>query len=96
MSRFWTIPRLARVNGCRRVLAQRTLSYPSDPLTHAVDVAALRHPSVQRLVQSATVPHSSETRLTRLENGLRVASQEAFGQYSTIGGEKEVTQIRVL
>lgn len=100
MSRFWTIPRLARVSGCRRVLAQRYLSYPNDPLTHAIDVAALRHPSVQPLVQSATgtVPHSSETRLTRLENGLRVASQEAFGQYSTIGGEElaVVTPIRVL
>ena len=25
--------------------------------------------------------------VTELENGLRVASQEAFGQYSTVGGE---------
>lgn len=88
MSRFWTIRRLAGVEGCRRVLAQRNVSYPNDPLTQAIDVAALRHPSVQRLVQSSLVPHSSETRLTRLENGLRVASQEAFGQYSTIGGEE--------
>ena len=35
--------------------------------------------------EKATKSHSSDTRITRLENGLRVASQEAFGQYSTIG-----------
>lgn len=92
MSRFWTIPRLARVIGCRHGLLQRNLSYPNDPLTQPIDVAALRHPNVQRLGQSVTLPHSSETRLTRLENGLRVASQEAFGQYSTVGGE-EITDL---
>lgn len=88
MSRLGTILRLARSNGCKPVLPQRNLSYPNDPLTQPIDVEALRDPSVQRLVQSATSPHSSETRLTRLENGLRVASQEAFGQYSTLGGEE--------
>lgn len=31
--------------------------------------------------------HSYDTRITKLENGLKVASQEAFGQYSTIGGK---------
>ncbi len=28
----------------------------------------------------------AETSITTLENGLRVASQEAYGQYSTVGG----------
>lgn len=27
------------------------------------------------------------THISTLENGLRVASQEAFGQYSTVGGK---------
>ena len=28
----------------------------------------------------------AKTQISRLENGLRVASQEAYGQYSTVGG----------
>lgn len=91
MSRLGAILRLARSNGCRPVLPQRNLSYPNDPLTQPIDLEALRDPSVQR---PATSPHSSETQVTRLENGLRVASQEAFGQYSTLGGE-EMVPIRV-
>jgi processing peptidase subunit alpha len=47
--------------------------------TPARDLAASR-----RLAQSIS-PLSKETRVTRLDNGLRVASQEAFGQYSTVG-----------
>ena len=30
--------------------------------------------------------HGAQTHISTLENGLRVASQEAFGQYSTVGG----------
>ena len=29
---------------------------------------------------------SNETRITKLENGLTVASEESFGQFSTVGG----------
>lgn len=50
---------------------------------------------IPNLVQSSTEHQNavsnkdflSDSRITKLENGLRVASQEAFGQYSTVGGE---------
>lgn len=87
MSLLGRILRLPRGNSGKLVVPLRTLSYPNDPLTQAIDVAALRDPAIQQLAQCATVPHSSETKVTKLENGLRVASQEAFGQYSTVGGE---------
>lgn len=70
---------------CNKLLVpRRMLSYPNEPLTQAIDLPQLREPGVQ---VGAVPSHSSETHITRLENGLRVASQEAFGQYSTIGGK---------
>ena len=85
LGRFLRLPRSSN----RLVVPRRTLSYPNDPLTQAIDVAALRdEPAAQRIAQCATVPsHSGETQVTKLGNGLRVASQEAFGQYSTVGGK---------
>ena len=35
-------------------------------------------------------PQLAETQITTLENGLKVATQAAFGQYSTVGGETHV------
>lgn len=62
---------------------RRALSYPRQPLTEPVPgLAGQSGPS--RPVGRAR--GKEETRITRLENGLRVASQEAFGQHSTIGG----------
>ena len=102
MSRFGSVLRVARGHRSKLVVPRRTLSYPNDPLTQAIDVATPRDPAAtQRLAQCASGPHSSETQVTTLENGLRVASQEAFGQYSTVGGEPrskpgECALIRVL
>jgi len=86
---FRTMSQLRRAlelaRNCNKLLVpRRMLSYPNEPLTQAIDLPMLREPGLQ----SGAVPsHSSETHITRLENGLRVASQEAFGQYSTIGGK---------
>ena len=60
------------------LLLARCLSYPSQPLTEAL--------SLPEVAQSPRPLISTPTSITRLSNGLRVASQEAFGQYSTIGG----------
>jgi processing peptidase subunit alpha len=78
--------RLLRSPGCRWTLSRGLAGYPSEPLTHPIDVETpLRDAgSADRLAQSLSTG-GKETRITRLENGLRVASQEAFGQYSTIG-----------
>ena len=83
--------RLLRGNRSGLLLPRRALSYPNEPLTQAIDVgaAASRDPTA---AQPSVSPHSSETRVTKLDNGLRVASQEAFGQYSTIGGETRAVE----
>lgn len=69
---------------CPRWLATRRLSYVLEPLDKPVPGLVdpnERHPD--------TVTHpKEECKITRLENGLRIASQEAFGQYSTVGGEE--------
>lgn len=59
------------------LLLARCLSYPSQPLTEAL--------SLPEVARSPRPLVSTPTSITRLSNGLRVASQEAFGQYSTIG-----------
>lgn len=76
--------------GSKLILPRRTFSYPKEPLTQAIDVTASRHPDAATQPGQSVSPYSKETRVTKLENGLRVASQEAFGQYSTIGGESEI------
>ena len=73
----------------RAVLSQlprRSLSYPREPLTKPV--ADLSVPPASSAIQRHQIDKASlaEVKVTELENGLRVASQEAFGQYSTIGG----------
>ena len=73
--------------GSKLILPRRTFNYPNEPLTQAIDVTSSRHPDAATRPGQSVSPHSKETRVTRLDNGLRVASQEAFGQYSTIGGE---------
>ena len=70
---------------CTRGQHSRYLSYPPEPLDKPI--AGLRgedhviHPPVLKK------DFLQECRITTLDNGLRVASQEAFGQYSTVGGE---------
>lgn len=64
----------------------RTLSYPREPLDQPI--AGLVEPSnVGRGESASNKDFLSNSRITTLGNGLRVASQEGFGQYSTIGGE---------
>lgn len=61
----------------------RALSYPAEPLDQPI-------PGLNAGEGGQGVPGKdflSECQITRLENGLRVASQEAYGQYSTVGGE---------
>lgn len=59
----------------------RALCYPSVPLNKAVDVD---HTSVDSSYIS--YQFGSKTKITTLDNGLRVASQQSFGQYCTVGG----------
>ena len=69
-------------------LPRRRLSYPREPLTQPV--SGLSVPPASSAVQRHQIDKASlaDVRVTELENGLRVASQEAFGQYSTIGGRQ--------
>ena len=71
-------------------LPRRSLSYPREPLNQPV--SELSVPSASSTVQRHHIDKASlaEVRVTELENGLRVASQEAFGQYSNIGGRHMV------
>ena len=95
--------RLLRSPGRRWTLSRGLAGYPSEPLTHPIDVETPPRDagSADRLAQSLSTG-GKETRITRLENGLRVASQEAFGQYCTIGGElarssaQTLTRVRYL
>ena len=80
-----TFPRILRLtrSGGGLIVPSRARSHPRVPLTDPIPgLAASLGP------QSAAPPptHPTETRITTLENGLRVASQETFGQYSNIGG----------
>ena len=60
----------------------RRLSYPQEPLNQAIPglVEGPAHTATEK-------DFLSDCKITTLENGLRVASQEAYGQYSTVGGE---------
>ena len=67
-------------------LCRRLSSYPQEPLDRPIP--GLANPNQGGPdTASRTKDVMSDCRVTRLDNGLRVASQEAFGQYSTIGGE---------
>ena len=87
--------RLAKDRAILRLLPRRrSLSYPREPLTQPVSDLPPSVPSSSSASSHAQQRRDhieraslAETRVTELENGLRVASQEAFGQYSTIGGE---------
>lgn len=71
----------------RPVLPRGLAGYPNEPLTSPIHVETPPRDAgpANRLAESLS-GGGKETRITRLENGLRVASQEAFGQYSTVGG----------
>ena len=45
-------------------------------------------PGVPLPVYAALSNHSHDTHVTTLDNGLRVASMNKYGQFSTVGGEK--------
>ena len=78
--------RLLRGSGRSLALARGAASYPREPLTNPIDVETQRRDAT--LLAQSLSRGEKETRVTSLENGLRVASQEAFGQYSTVGGER--------
>ncbi len=65
---------------CGHSKGARGLCYPSVPLNEPI--GGINH----KFASPDTVGHSSKTSITTLTNGLRVASQESFGQYSTVGG----------
>lgn len=44
-------------------------------------------PGLPEVVYSKPSPHDDESKVTKLENGIRVASQNRFGHFSTVGGE---------
>ena len=58
-----------------------TSSYPTELLSKPIEAAAI--PVAYSKVESIG---SNPTHITTLSNGLRVSSQAAFGQYSTVGG----------
>lgn len=63
----------------------RRLSYPQEPLNKPL--AGLAEPTAGSGGRKVEKEFLSDCQITKLENGLRVASQEAFGQYSTVGGD---------
>lgn len=90
--------RLAKDRAILTLLPRRSLSYPREPLTQPVSglpsssSSSASHAQQRDHIESAAL---AETKVTELENGLRVASQEAFGQYSTIGGEANHAMVRI-
>lgn len=58
-----------------------TAPYPTELLSKPIEAAAV--PVAYSKVDSIG---SNPTHITRLSNGLRVSSQAAYGQYSTVGG----------
>ena len=65
-----------------RCLPIRSLSYPRTSLKQPVGDPGLASRSRSRPI----LVHDAPTEITVLDNGLRVATQAAFGQYCTIGG----------
>ena len=80
--------RIAKDRAVRSLPRRTSLSYPREPLTEPI--TGLSVPTASSAVQRHQIDKASlaEVRVTELENGLRVASQEAFGQYSTIGSKR--------
>lgn len=66
----------------RHTESPRRFSYLAEPLDQPLSCLSLEG---QRA--SSKKDFLAECHISRLENGLRVASQEAYGQYSTVGGE---------
>ena len=60
----------------------RSLCYPSVPLNEPIGAISHKFASPDAI----DIGQSNITSITTLSNGLRVASQESFGQYSTVGG----------
>ena len=86
-------PRLTRVLKCGVLTPSRALSYPQVPLTSPIPdlEAPVRAENTRQHLEALEKWNVEDSRfpptaITQLDNGLRVASQEAFGQYSTIGG----------
>ena len=74
--------RRARRLRCRS-LPTRALSYPRTTLKQPVGNPELAGGSRSRPI----LVHNAPTEISILDNGLRVATQGAFGQYCTIGGQ---------
>lgn len=67
-------------------LSKNFSSYPVEPLDKPIPGLAIPNQD-SPCTASRAKDFLSECQITTLENGLRVASQEAFGQYSTVGGQ---------
>lgn len=65
-------------------LWRRFSSYPMEPLDRPIP--GLANPDQGAPDTANRRKEYLDCKITRLDNGLRVASQEAFGQYSTVGG----------
>ena len=93
-------PRFSRLLKRGVLTSSRSLSYPRVPLTSPIpnlESPARAENTRQQLealekwnVEDSRFP---PTTITQLENGLRVASQEAFGQHSTIGGKLMLSEV---
>lgn len=69
-----------------QVQGVRTLSYVAESLDQPIPGLKEAEGSRNAVAKKDFLAHCQ---ISRLENGLRVASQEAYGQYSTVGGERE-------
>ena len=85
--------RVARSSRYGILTPARALSYPQEPLTSPI--SELKVPARAKVTEhqletldswNPADSSSPPTNITQLENGLRVASQEAFGQYTAVGG----------
>ena len=43
-------------------------------------------PAPPNLAEHVTQGHQYKTQVTTLENGIKIASEDSFGQFSTVGG----------
>lgn len=74
--------------GCagRRALCTSSAVPPKDEITKISLSEPL--PGFPQPVYAVPSPHDQATEVTTLENGLKVASQNKFGQFCTVGGER--------
>lgn len=76
-------PLLSQQECCGRVNELYSSHSSGVPLSEPLPNVGVR---LANLGNTSVTPVAYDTKITTLENGLKVASEESFGQFSTVGG----------